>query len=302
MFKKTALVAGIGLALSVTAQADYRWELDAGYARGSYDYDFRNIPNQGNSGDSQDTDIVNVGGTYFLETVDTSKGPLGEAAFLDHASSVSLGFADGDLDLSGGDDADGQTYSIDMRYVAEGPGWKLSGVIVDLGFARAEPGDREVDTLRAGLGYYLTQNTTAVLSYENVSVNNGPEADRWGLDVEHFFAFGNGGLMARANGGKTVVGGIDDPTTWGLGATWYLNNNWGVGFDYGQEDFNGYEVQTAGANIEWFITESFAVNLSYKDISPDDINSPFAGQTPPILGGQLEQSYDEVGISALYRF
>ena len=38
MFKKTALIAGIGLALSATAQADYQWELDAGYARGSFDY------------------------------------------------------------------------------------------------------------------------------------------------------------------------------------------------------------------------------------------------------------------------
>ncbi len=299
MFKKTALVAGIGLALSISAQADYRWELDAGYARGSYDYDFRNT-NQGNSGDSTDSDIYNLGATYFLETVDTSKGPLGEAAFLDHASSISLDFADGELDLSGGDDADGQTYSIDMRYVAEGPGWKLSGVIVDLGFERAEPGDREVDTTSAGLGYYLTQNTTAVVSYENVSVNNGPEADRWALDVDHFFAFNHGGLMVRANGGKTVVSDVDDPTTWGLGGTWYLNNNLGFGLGYQSEDFNGFETDTYGVNIEWFITENFAVDLSYSDVSPDDID---ATTVDPALGrGKLETSYDEIGISALYRF
>ena len=39
MFKKTAIVAGIGLALSATAQADYRWELGAGYAAGQFDYE-----------------------------------------------------------------------------------------------------------------------------------------------------------------------------------------------------------------------------------------------------------------------
>ena len=298
MFKKTALVAGIGLALSATAQADYRWELDAGYARGSYDYDFRNIPGVGNVGDSVDTDIYNIGGTYYLETVDTSKGPLGQAAFLDHSSSVSLGFADGDLDLTGGDDADGQVYDIDMRYVAEGPGWKLSGVIVDMSYQRAEPGDREVNTWGAGLGYYLTQNTTAVVNYENVNVNNGGDADRWSLDVDHFFAFGNGGLMANGSVGKTVVSGIDDPTTWSLGGTWYLNNNWGFGVDYGQEDDNGYETQVVTANVQWFITESFAVDLAYSDVSPDDINGSDLG----LGGGKLEQSYDEVGISALYRF
>jgi len=298
MFKKTALVAGIGLALSIPAHADFQWQVDAGYARGSYDFDFRNIPGVGNAGDSIDKDVYNIGGTYFLETVDTSKGPLGEAAFLDHASSLALGFTDGEVDLNRGDDGDGQTYNVDMRYVAEGPGWKLSGVIVDVAFQRAEPSDAEIDTWGLGIGYYITQNTTAVVNYENVSVNNGPEADRWGLDVEHFFAFGNGGLMARANGGKTVISGLDDPTTWGLGATWYLNNNLGFGADYVQDEENGFEVQGFRVNAEWFITESLAVDLSYADIQPDDINGTDLG----FAGGTLEQSYEEIGVSALYRF
>ncbi len=298
MFKKTALVAGIALAISATAQADYQWQVDAGVAMGTFDYDFRNVPGFGNYGDSVDADIYNVGGTYFFETVDTSKGPLGEAAFLDHASSLAVGFTDGDIDLSSGDDASGQTYNADMRYVAEGPGWKLSGVIVDVTFERAEPGDREVNTWGGGLGYYVTPNTTAVMSYENVNVNNGGDADRWSLDVEHFFAFGNGGLMARASGGKTVVSGIDDPTTWVLGGTWYLNNNLGLGIDYALEDENGYEIQGVRANVEWFITESLAVDLAYTDITPDDINGTDLG----LPGGKLEQSYEEIGISALYRF
>ncbi len=291
MFKKTALVAGIGLALSVTAQADYRWEVDAGYAAGSFDFETKNPKT---IDDDTDTDIFSVGGTYFLENVDTSKGPLGEAAFLDHASHISLGFTDGEVDISGGDDEDGQTYSVDTRYVAEGPGWKLSGWLVDVGFERLEPGDREVDVWSLGIGKYVTPNTTLVLGYQNVNINNGGDADRWGADLEHFFAFSNGGLKARAHGGKTVVSGIDDPTTWGLGATWYLNNNWGIGADYDQKDRNGFETDEASFNVEWFVTENFAVDLSYKYIQPDDID---------LQGGQkLETEYDQIGISALYRF
>ena len=30
----------------------------------------------------------------------------------------------------------------------------------------------------------------------------------------------SGGIKARANAGKTVVSGLNDPTIWGLGATW----------------------------------------------------------------------------------
>ena len=45
MFKKTAIIAGIGLALSATAQADYNWELGAGLAAGSVDTKINNTAN-----------------------------------------------------------------------------------------------------------------------------------------------------------------------------------------------------------------------------------------------------------------
>ena len=100
--------------------------------------------------------------------------------------------------------------------------------------------------------------------------------------------------MARANGGKTVVSGIDDPTTWGVGATWYIGNNWGIGADYGTDDVNGFEVDKYRLGVEWFITENFAVELAGEMIEPDDVN---------LDGGQkLETEYTEIGISALYRF
>jgi len=243
---------------------------------------------------NNDADIGGVEGTFYLKNVDTSKGPLGEAAFLDHASNITLGFTDGEVDLTSGGDEDGQTYTLQSRYVAEGPGWQLSGWLVDLGFERQEPGDQEVDLYNLGIGKYITPNTTLVLGYEKVNVNNGGDVDRWGVAVDHFFALSSGGIKARANGGKTVVSGLDDPTTWGLGATWYPNNNWGIGADYTLEDFSGYEVDGYSVNVEWFITENFAVDLAYKDIQPDDIK--LQG------GGKLETSYDEVAISALYRF
>ena len=294
MFKKTAIAAGLGLALSATAQADYRWEFDAGYAAGNYDYKTKNVPPGGRFvDDDNDSDIYNVSGTWYMETVDTSKGPLGEAAFLDHASSIALGFADGDISLSGQDDPDGQQYTVDMRYVAEGPGWKLSGWLVDIGYERFEPDDQEVDTWSLGVGKYITQNTTLVLGYENANINNGGDVDRWGVDLEHFFAFNSGGLKARLGGGKTVVSEQDDPTTWTVGATWYLGNNWGFSADYEHDDLDGFEVDTYELGAEWFITESFAVEVYYQDTQPDDFNLS--------TGGKLETEYDEFGIGALLR-
>ena len=295
MFKKTAIVAGIGLALSATAQADYRWELDAGYAGGNFDYKTKNTPDGAPSvDDDNDLDIWNVGATWYMETVDTSKGPLGEAAFLDHASSLSVGYKDGTVDISNADNDEGETYTANMRYVAEGPGWKLSGWLVDIGYERFEPNNREVDTWSLGVGKYIFQNTTLVLGYDNVNINNGGDADRWDVELEHFFPFsGNGGLKARANGGKTVVSEIDDPTTWGVGATWYLGNNWGISADYEKDDLDGFEIDSYALGVEWFITESFAVEVYYEDTQPDDINLD--------SGGKLETEYDQYGINALLR-
>ena len=295
MFKKTALIAGIGLALSATAQADYQFQVDGGYARTSFDLQTRN-PNDGKA--DPDLNNYNIGGTWYMEAVDTSKGPLGEAAFLDHASSISLGFADDEVSINGADDPDAQVYNVDMRYVAEGPGWKLSGWLMEVGYQRTENDDANVDTWSAGIGKYIGQNTSLVALYENISVDNGGDVDRWGAELEHFFAFDNGGLKARLAGGKTVVSGLDDPTRWGLGGTWYIGNNWGISLDFAQDDLNGYEISRYGAGVEWFITENLAVDLTYEDVEFDDIEG-IAGLLP---GQKIEASYDTIGISALYRF
>ena len=80
MFKKTALVAGIALAMSAAAQAEYQWELGAGYSTGEFDIGDQN----------PDNDVLSGYGTYFIDAVDDTKGPLAEAAFLDRTSSISM--------------------------------------------------------------------------------------------------------------------------------------------------------------------------------------------------------------------
>ena len=94
MFKKTVLVTSIALAVSAAAQAKeeavvtgdtfvdtYRWEIDGAASRTNID------PGP----DDGDVDKFGIGGTFYFNDVDTTKGPRSEAAFLDHASNVSVG-------------------------------------------------------------------------------------------------------------------------------------------------------------------------------------------------------------------
>jgi hypothetical protein len=300
MFKKTALVAGIGLALSVTAQADYRWELGGDYTMGEISADVK-TNNGTRHSDDLDTDIGRLYGTWYMETVDTSKGPLSEAAFLDHASNITINGSDGEVDLNSLDDRlsdeDGQTYGIQSRYVAEGPGWKLSGWLVDLGFERAEPGEAEIDKYNLGIGNYITPNTTLVLNYDNISVNNGGDTDAYSLDLEHMWLMDHGGFKARASYGVTTVKERDDIDTYRVGGTWYFTNNIGVGADYLNTGNDGYEVQGWQVNSEWFFTEAFAVNLDYSQLDPDDIDF-----TRGNVNGKVELENEAITLGALFRF
>ena len=277
MFKKTALVAGIGLALSVTAQADYRWELGGNYTAGQTETNQADI----------DSSTGTLFGSWYMEDVDSSKGPLSEAAFLDHASDITLSGDYGEIDLGdvGLDDVNSQAYGVSGRYVAEGPGWKLSGWLVDLGYRHLEPndnGDVEFDTYNIGIGNYITENTTLVLNYNAASINNSGDTDGYSADLEHMWLMSNGGgFKARASYGVVTVKEADDIDTYNLGGTWYFTNNFGIGADYfnvaGLNDAipgsDGLEFEGWQVTSEWFITEAFAVNLAGGQLEYDNLET-----------------------------
>ena len=305
MFKKTAIITGIALAMSAGAQADYDWELGAGYTGGTISQEVKNrVDKSQRIKQDNDTDAYDVSGTWYMETVDTSKGPLGEAAFLGASSSITVGTGYGKTRVSQQNNPDGETYVADMRYVAEGPGWKLSGVIVDLGFERAELGDDKVDSWNAGIGKYITETTTLVAEYQYQSLNNGNGSgvDYYGGTIESFFAMGDGGLKASANFGRSYVSNRDDVDSYGLSGTYYLGSNIGIGLNWEQVEESGYEINQYGIGAEWFISESFAVTLAYTDIVADDVTGIFARPGQQNIPYRYEASYEELELSGIFRF
>ena len=183
MFKKTALVAGIGLALSVTAQADYRWELGGDYTMGQTDTEVKIATPVPVGPDNVDSDVGRLSGTWYMENVDTSKGPLSEAAFLDHASNITVFGSDGEVQLSQiGDTIDlmMKTASATALKAATSPkaragscpaGWWTWATTT------SNRATQEIDNFNVGIGNYLTPNTTLVANYGNTSVNNGGDTD-----------------------------------------------------------------------------------------------------------------------------
>jgi hypothetical protein len=255
MFKKTALIAGISLALSTTAQADYRWEADASAGLTNWDY----------GSDDGDVNAFGIGGSFFLESVNTSKGPLGEAAFLDHSSNISLNYVYTDADDIV-DNLDGDQYRINGRYVIDAD----IPLIFEGSYQRDEPNDAEVDTYTLGIGAYVTDNTSLVVTYADADVDDGGDTDGWQLDLEHMWTWEDGGFKLGGNAGYVNVDDGDDIDIYNIAATWYITNNLGLGVSTGYTDFSSQEFLSTDISIEWFITENIALSALVGYAESDD--------------------------------
>jgi hypothetical protein len=277
MFKKTAIVAGVALAISASVQADYRWEVGAAAERTNIDVDF----------DDGDIDKAAIDGTFYLDSVDTSKGPLSEAAFLDHASNVSLGYVYTDADDII-EDLDGDEYKIDGRYVTDSAGWIFEG-----SYQRNEPNDAEIDTYSLGFGKYLTDATTLIVSYAEADVDEGGDTDGYQASMEHLWGWSGGGFKLSGNVGFVNVEDNDDTNIYNIAGTWYITNNLGLTFTTGYTETYNQEFLSSGVIADWFVTERIALSakLAYAE-SDDDI---FDGESS-------EAEITSVAIGARMRF
>jgi hypothetical protein len=277
MFKKTVIVAGVALAISASVQADYRWEAGAAAERTNIDVDF----------DDGDIDKAAIDGTFYLDSVDTSKGPLSEAAFLDHASNVSLGYVYTDADDII-EDLDGDEYNIDGRYVTDGAGWIFEG-----SYQRNEPNDAEIDTYSLGFGKYLTDATTLIVSYAEADVDEGGDTDGYQASMEHLWGWSGGGFKLSGNVGFVNVEDNDDTNIYNIAGTWYITNNLGLTFTTGYTETYNQEFLSSGVIADWFVTERIALSakLAYAE-SDDDI---FDGESS-------EAEITSVAIGARMRF
>ena len=250
MFKKTALFAGLALALTGAAQAEeYSWEVGAGLS-------------------GSDVEGIDLGASYFFQPVDDSKGPYREAAFIDRASSVTVVASDSELDNT----VDSEDYGIGVRYITAGGGW-----IIDGRYLRSElstgPLDVELDAYGLTVGKYIAENTTLEIGYAYSEADGGAEVDSYSAEIQHLMNWGDSGL--KLGGGyiysETDDGG-NDLDTYFVDATWYPCKNLGINAGFALADSENGDVDVYSVGAEYFITQHAAVSLAYASEEVDDTN------------------------------
>lgn len=248
-------------------------------------------------------------GTYYLKDVDSSKGPLAEAAFLNQASNVSVAYNYGELSFVPGMDLIAHNYGIKAEaYVPT----QVVPVYTSLSYSHthldgknANTSDDNGDRYALELGAVVVPNFLVAVGYTSV-------ADQTAIDA--FNLMGNGVVKAVAETATIgqdqdaitartkYVGAIDDTnmaigfesgliygddTAFQLKTDLYLTPKLSMGASYAESSFAGTPDSAWGANVNYFITPAVAVGATYVNANAEQ-------------GSVLDTQ--TVGVNAKFRF
>lgn len=228
-------------------------------------------------------------GTFYFKDVDSSKGPLAEAAFLNQASNVSVAYNYAELDadvVAHNYGAKAEAY-VPTKFVPAYASASYSHTVLD--GKNGEPNDQG-DRYALEVGALAAPNFLVAVGYTSV-------ADQFALDA--FNVMSNGAVKAV---GETVtigddqdaitartkyVGNIDgtnmalgleaglvygDDTAYQLKTDLYLTPALSVGASYVESSFAGTPDSAWGANVNYFITPAIAVGASYVNANAESAN------------------------------
>lgn len=196
-------------------------------------------------GTSDNNDFYNTSGSYFLSQVDSTKGPFGEAVFLNRANVLRAGLSRSDSDVQGNSFASnfwnlGGTYHLNT-----------TGFFINIDAAHANRsigGNSESYTL--GAGYYLSDDWFVTIDtmhdkdfkYENMTVGTKKLID---LGDDSFIS-----LNARVT---------NKNYTYNIGADYYFTKRFSIGLAHTWYD--DVDADTSSINANWFITDAISVSL-----------------------------------------
>ncbi|UIJ75582.1 porin Omp33-36 [Acinetobacter sp. SH20PTE14] len=242
---------------------------------------------------ANDKDFIGgVQGTYYFKNVDSTKGPLAEAAFLNQASNVSVAYNYGEVGSKGTDviahnfGAKAEAY-VPTKVVPVYASASYSHTILDS--KNQKFADNNGDRYALEVGALPTQNFLVAVGYTSV-------ADQAAVDA--FNVMGNGVAKATAEAATIgqdqdaitarakYVGAIDDTnmaigfesgiiygddTAYQFKTDLFVTPKLSVGASYAESSFAGTPDSAWGANVNYFITPAVAVGASYVNANAEEV-------------------------------
>jgi predicted porin len=202
--------------------------------------------------DGDNVDTYSLAGRHYFAPVDTSKGPLAEAAFLDRSNEVNLGYIRAETD----DFGNASTWVLGGRYQIED-----SGLFINASTLQFNGSDAAVYDL--GLGYYISNDWTVSI---DTAFDDDIEYTGLALSTKKLLTLGGDRFL---NLEATINVPDEGDDSYVVGADYYFTKNLSVGLDYAWAD--SFSDGGTVVNANWFVTPTTALSLRYADDSVSDI-------------------------------
>ena len=229
------------LSSSVVYAQDYQFEIGAQYNAGELaGFDF---------------DGYGLNAQLHLDKVDTSKGPLNEAAFLDKSSFLNLAWSTVTVDLIFDDKTADET-SIGGRFVTG------SNIIIEADYA-----DQEDDSVYSvGAGAYIGESMDVVATYTaaDKADDSAFVVNLHGLSPlkgETAVAFDLG--LAYLDDGDDAAYGISG------GADYYLNNALSIGAGAEFVSYDNADTSEISVRADYFVTPIVRLGAAFTTLGQD---------------------------------
>lgn len=273
----------------------YQFEIEAEYSDSETDFDSSFSPDM-------DEDSTSFSGTYYFSDVETNKGPLSVAAFISRSSNISVFYSDGETEVDatritfsgpapslfgsissyGGSildstfvtpkyEIDREEYFINGQYIHAESGWLIEA---SYGYVEEDSDlgvDIEQDIYGIGVGKYIAQNTRLMLDYFHTEtdidfgvVDTSSDSELVNIGLFHVQELGDDTYYdASLDIAHIDPDDGDNSQAYSASATYYFTSHIGLGIDVSHVDGDDVDTTSYGISGEWFITENFAINLSY---------------------------------------
>jgi len=202
---------------------------------------------------SDDVDQYGLSASYFFTPVDTTKGPLAEAVFLNRSNSITAGFNRSEFDFAGSEFS-ANSWSLGGTLHVEGSDLFINAATTQLnGFDSAG--------YSLGLGYYLSDDWSVSAS---TGFDEDLEYSNLSLSTKKLITLGGDTFL-------NLVASIDIPdqgdTSYSLGGDYYFNRYLSVGLQRSWADSFGDGVTAINAN--WFVNNTMSIGVSYAKTDVD---------------------------------
>jgi hypothetical protein len=218
---------------------------------------------QGNN--KNDSDAISLLGTYYLAPVKVTAGPLAEAAFIQHASSVTAFILSRDYDSNQTADWDSQGAAAQLV--------GASGLFLNLLIYQSEQGTTDVDGFGFGAGYYLTALSTLEGNYEWLDVDN-TDVNLYSLDYRQLTLQNSPYKMAIELNGELRSSDFnnDDHMAYGGTLILYPNDLLGLSLGLNHVDADSYDQNSMTLSADYFLQTNLHVGASYTfgSVDPDN--------------------------------